>query len=114
MASEKRLIDPSVLIRDLTAMKSAYDAIALDGIIKALKEAPAVAAVEVVRCEECQSWDTKHCADGQGWCPKVCGYRHGGWFCAAGKRKTITDQTMKALEAMDKNAHGGADDGKEE
>lgn len=71
-----------------------------------------VDAVEVVRCEECQSWDTKHCADGQGWCPKVCGYRHGGWFCAAGKRKTITDQTMKALEAMDKNAHGGADDGK--
>lgn len=65
---------------------------------------------EVVRCEECQSWDTKHCSDGQGWCPKVCGYRYGGWFCAAGKRKTITDQTMKALEAMDKNAHGGADD----
>lgn len=53
MANEKRLIDPSVLIRDLTAMKSVYDAIELDGIIKALKEAPAVAAVEVVRCKDC-------------------------------------------------------------
>lgn len=47
MANENRLIDASVLIRDLTAMKSAYDAIALDGIIKALKEAPIVDAVEM-------------------------------------------------------------------
>ena len=53
MANEKRLIDASVLIRDLTAMKSEYDAIALDGIIKALKEAPTVDAVEVVRCQNC-------------------------------------------------------------
>ena len=48
MANEKRLIDPSVIIRDLTAMKSQYDAIALDGIIKALKEAPTVDARPVV------------------------------------------------------------------
>ena len=61
MANEKqvltncqRLIDPSVIIRDLTAMKSMYDAIALDGIIKALKEAPTVDAVEVVRCKDCK------------------------------------------------------------
>ena len=54
MANEKWLIDPSVIIRDLTAMKSMYDAIALDGIIKALKEAPTVDAVEVVYCKECK------------------------------------------------------------
>ena len=52
MANEKRLIDASVLIRDLTAMKSMYDAIALDGIIKALKEAPTVDAVEVADMRE--------------------------------------------------------------
>lgn len=55
MANDKRLIDPSVLIRDLTAMKFMYDAIALDGIIKALKEAPTVDAVEVVHCCDCQN-----------------------------------------------------------
>ena len=40
--SEQRLIDANVFIRDLTAMKSMYDAISLDGMIKALKEAPTV------------------------------------------------------------------------
>ena len=48
MANEVRLADVSVFIRDLTAMKSVYDAISLDGIIKALKEAPTVDAVPVV------------------------------------------------------------------
>ena len=62
MANEKRLLDPSELIRDLTAMKSMYDAIALDGIIKALKEAPTVDAVEVVRCENCKYFRTDGCA----------------------------------------------------
>ncbi|MGN0663947.1 MAG: hypothetical protein ACI4L5_02620 [Negativibacillus sp.] len=36
---EVRLIDANIFIRDLTAMKSMYDAIALDGMIKALEEA---------------------------------------------------------------------------
>ena len=45
MANEQRLVDANVFIRDLTAMKSVYDAIALDGMIKALKEAPTVDAV---------------------------------------------------------------------
>ena len=55
MANEKRLVDANVLIRDLTAMKSVYDAIALDGMIKALNEAPTVDAVEVVHGR----WDEK-------------------------------------------------------
>lgn len=37
-----RLIDANIFIRDLTAMKSMYDAITLDGMIKALKEAPTI------------------------------------------------------------------------
>ena len=48
MANEKRLIDVSTIITDLTAMKSMYDAISLDGMIKALNDAPTVDAVEVV------------------------------------------------------------------
>ena len=47
MAKEQRLIDANVPIRDLTAMKSMYDAISLDGMIKALKEAPTAEAVEM-------------------------------------------------------------------
>ena len=42
---------------------------------------------ELVHCSECQHWDTENCSDGQGWCPKVMGYRTGKWYCAAGKGK---------------------------
>ena len=37
-----RAIDADIFIRDLTAMKKMYDAIELDGMIKALKEAPTI------------------------------------------------------------------------
>lgn len=57
MKTERRLIDPSEIIRGLTAMKSEYDAIALDGMIKALKEATTVDAVEVVHAR----WVDNHC-----------------------------------------------------
>lgn len=43
-----KLVDAEPFIRDLTAMKSMYDAIALDGMIKALEDAPAVEAAPVV------------------------------------------------------------------
>ena len=41
----------------------------------------------IVHCEECDYWDQNHCSDGQGWCPKVVGYRSSDWFCAAGIKK---------------------------
>ena len=37
-----RAIDADVMIKDLTAMKKVYDAIELDGMIKALEEAPTI------------------------------------------------------------------------
>lgn len=40
-----------------------------------------------VHCEECQHWDPAHCSEGQGWCPKVNGYRNSNWYCATGKNK---------------------------
>ena len=49
MENEKRLTDVNPIIRNLTAMKSVYDAIALDGMIKALEDAPTVDAADVVR-----------------------------------------------------------------
>ena len=41
-----RAIDADVFIRDLTAMKKVYDAISLDGMIKALEEAPTIDPVK--------------------------------------------------------------------
>ena len=49
MENKKRLTDVNPIIRNLTAMKSVYDAIALDGMIKALEEAPAVYAADLLR-----------------------------------------------------------------
>lgn len=46
-----KLVDAEPFIRDLTAMKSMYDAIALDGMIKALEEAPTIDAAEVLRSQ---------------------------------------------------------------
>lgn len=49
MENEKRLTDVNPIIRNLTAMKSVCDAIAIDGMIKALEEAPAVYAADLLR-----------------------------------------------------------------
>lgn len=54
MTNEKRLIDINPIIRNLNAMKTQYDAIAIDGMIKALEDVPTVDAVEVVRCKDCK------------------------------------------------------------
>lgn len=51
MEDKKRLVDINPFIVNLTAMKSMYDAILLDGMIKGLEDAPTVDAVEVVRCK---------------------------------------------------------------
>ena len=54
--------DITPFIRDLTAMKQAYDAIGLDGMIRALNDAPAADVAPVVRCEDCRWWNHAGCA----------------------------------------------------
>lgn len=46
---DKHLIDINPIIRDLTAMKTQYDAILIDGMIKGLENAPTVDAADVMR-----------------------------------------------------------------
>ena len=84
----EKLIYVDQMIKDLNAMKRLYDAIALSGMIKALKEAPAVDAVEVVRCRDC-----KHFTEGMavGMCKRnpdkpiiPVPYNH---FCSYGERR---------------------------
>lgn len=84
----EKLIYVDQMIKDLNAMKRLYDAIALSGMIKALKEAPAVDAVEVVRCKCC-----RHFTEGMavGMCKRnpekpiiPIPYNH---FCSFGERR---------------------------
>ena len=92
--AEKEYIDKKPIIHDLVAMKIEYDAIALNGIIKALQDAPAADVVEVVRCENCQ-----HCkmvVDIIGDPHLFCGLSSNnaavqfGDFCSYGERKEAT------------------------
>lgn len=78
-----KYVDIEPIIKDLTAMKSVYDAIALDGMIKALREAPTADVVEVVRCENCTLHDS--CLIGARF--KFAGITDG--YCRIGKRKEV-------------------------
>ena len=76
-----RAIDADVFIRDLTAMKKMYDAIELDGMIKALKEAPTIDPV--IRCRDCAVPHNKWTG-----CPKLNGLvPPDNFYCAFGVRR---------------------------
>ena len=76
-----RAIDADVFIRDLTAMKKMYDAIELDGMIKALKEAPTIDPV--IRCRDCSVPHNKWTG-----CPKLNGLVPlDNFYCAFGVRR---------------------------
>lgn len=49
----EKLISADKLIRDLKGMLGEYDGITITGLIKSLEEAPAVDAVEVTYCDQC-------------------------------------------------------------
>lgn len=51
-----------------------------DDIVKSIQYAPAVDAVEVVRCKDCKHYMTIHCT-----CDGCC--ISDDWFCADGKRR---------------------------
>ena len=91
---EKRLIDINPIIGDLTAMKSMYDAILLNAMIKALENAPTVDAVEVVRCKDCryfatEGYDTAGEEDLQiGYCARLVMDVQACQFCSCGERRS--------------------------
>lgn len=90
--AEKEYINKLPIIRDLTAMKSEYDAISLDGIIKALMEAPAADVDEVVRCKDCTAWvrNTGIADSPNGHCFEHGICTNGHDFCSYGERKEAT------------------------
>ena len=86
-----RLIDADEMIKNLKVMKTMYDAIELDGMIRGLEQSKTIDAEPVVRCQDC-----KHYRDGI--CEKIeyimDGYYHGTFeekrpndFCSYGVKK---------------------------
>lgn len=57
----------------------------------AIEEAPSVDAVEVVRCKDCENWDTdwcpSHSAKGEHWCGMIDLVTEPDFFCGYGERK---------------------------
>ena len=56
-----RLIDADEMIKNLKAMKTMYDAIELDGMIRGLEQSGAIDAESVVRCQDCKHYRNGIC-----------------------------------------------------
>ena len=72
------------------ALIAEYDRVhigAAGGARKLMVDAPAVDAVEVVRCKECKNYNTEGCSDGWGWCESSNSGTHDNRYCSDGKRK---------------------------
>lgn len=61
MATEKRLIDAGDLWSDIMMLPHNGDMISSEEVEQAIKEAPTVDAVEVVRCGECEYFYEPFC-----------------------------------------------------
>lgn len=70
-----RAVDADIFIRDLTAMKKMYDAVKLDGMIKALKEAPTIDPVKHGKWITKRTWEH----DGEYYCEKCGKEAHWTW-----------------------------------
>jgi hypothetical protein len=77
------LISRSALIKELDALFTNY-IWWIDFIKHFVEKAPAVDAVEVVRCKDCKWWDDSLCTNING---AFCVVENGDWFCASGERK---------------------------
>ena len=96
MANEKRLIDVNALKSEFEWLKSVVNETSKDEIqeiIQRIDNAPAVDAVEVVRCKDCKHW--QHVEDGIGDCTNPRFHLPGhadptmeqDGFCSCGERK---------------------------
>ena len=89
MATEQRLIDANDLWSDIMMLPHNGDMISSEEVEQAIKEAPTVDAVEVVRCKECQHWQKRH--ETRGICLKhnaIVTFTTPDFYCAYGERRT--------------------------
>ena len=66
-----------------------------DDAMNIVDEAPAVEAAPVVRCRDCENWETdwkpNHSIDGEHFCPVISLVTSEKWFCAYGERREGND-----------------------
>lgn len=58
-----------------------------------LEKLPAVDAVEVVRCRDCENWTKMH-DSAQGNCWLTGDYPTGSWYCANGRKKCAEETNV--------------------
>lgn len=97
---EKRLIDADALLEDGIRVSYAYNN---DGIIlipmgevrQSIKNAPTIDAVPVVRCKDCENWDTDWgpagAEDGEHFCLVFAYTSRPDDFCSHGERRCDND-----------------------
>ena len=91
--SKKRLIDANKLLKNGIRVSYGFDndgvlLIPMSDVIRSIKNAPTVDAVEVVRCRECNQGevDDPDFPD-QYYCHAGCGWNKGDFYCAYGELK---------------------------
>ena len=89
-----KLINAEPLIKNMLAMKTQlrYDAIAIDDIIKALREAEQVDAISVVRCKDCRWYETSRTTHPE--CLLHCEIGEPDYFCASGESRTELERRI--------------------
>lgn len=59
-----------------------------------IEQAPAIDAVHVIRCKDCEFWNYKDCVvDGNCYCDMLERYTLENFYCAAGKRREADADT---------------------
>lgn len=89
MATEQRLIYAGDLWSDIMMLPHNGDMISSEEVEQAIKDAPTVDAVEVVRCKECQHWQKRY--ETKGICLKqyaILTFTCSDFYCAYGERRT--------------------------
>lgn len=85
MHEESRIIDAVPIIQGLKSMQNfGYDAIAIDGMVKALNEAPEAKDKVVVHCVDCKHLYFK---DFQAYCPERVHQCRPDGYCDLGERR---------------------------
>ena len=76
-----------ILARDARAMEKSITLVQISDLIQ---DAPAVDAVEVVRCKDCTNYNNHYCKKGFGWCDEAGMERmvNDNFYCGNAKRRT--------------------------
>ena len=89
-----RLIDAEIAYDKIAEQETSYY-MDMEGVQAGLDETPTVDAVEVVRCGECENWQSgwkpSAAKDGTHFCAIVGICTRADWYCADGERKDDGD-----------------------